>query len=573
MLRRKILSNALLLGVLLLLAACIAAFYLTDSPGGYMRRSAKAAVMDEKLLQTAHDLAGLADTEEEQGLAREALRLADHELDLAFASALRAASTAVQPLKGPLKQLAEHVNDLKSSVAAKQAKIDEMAKSQRPEVADQVSLAKAQLALDQDELEEAQQNLARQGGDRHAALEAAIQAHEAAQHDTQLPAVPPAKRPTNLLQQVQMWLSLRDRVNQIEAARQQAVEKGRTLAGQHDALAKELAGSGNPGSADGDRAAQLELIRRLADQRKLQAELDKRIETTQQLTDVYSRWSNVGERRKYRVLHFMFRSLASLLVIVLGVMILGRVVRQVFARQKDPRRLHQYRVIANIVVRFIGVALILLVIFGIPSQVSTVVGLVTAGLTVVMKDFIVAFFGWFTLIGRGGIRIGDWVEINGVSGEVVDIGIFKTVLLEVGNWTSTGHPTGRRVAFSNQFAIEGHYFNFSTTGQWLWDELQVTVPATLDPYEMAAEIRGIVETETGTDARAAEADWERVANQYGARKFSAAPAVELLPAGGGLSIVVRYITRAPQRYEVKARLNQAIVELLRKRTRPAPSPA
>jgi small-conductance mechanosensitive channel len=131
-------------------------------------------------------------------------------------------------------------------------------------------------------------------------------------------------------------------------------------------------------------------------------------------------------------------------------------------------------------------------------------GLATAGLTVGLKDFIVGFIGWFVLMGKNGIRLGDWVEINGVTGEVVEIGPFHTVLLETGNWTDSGHPTGRRVTFTNSFAIEGHYFNFSTTGQWLWDELTV----------------------------------------------------------GGVEMSVRYITRAHERYALRAKLNQAAVRLL-----------
>src|SRR3954464_13845885 len=124
---------------------------------------------------------------------------------------------------------------------------------------------------------------------------------------------------------------------------------------------------------------------------------------------------------------------------------------------------------ATLAVQLAAAGLILLLIFGPPTQLSTIIGLATAGLTVVLKDFIVAFFGWFTLMGKNGIRVGDWVEINGVSGEVIEIGLLKTVLLELGNWTESGHPTGRKVAFSNSFAMDRHYFNFSTSGQWLWD--------------------------------------------------------------------------------------------------------
>ena len=112
-----------------------------------------------------------------------------------------------------------------------------------------------------------------------------------------------------------------------------------------------------------------------------------------------------------------------------------------------------------------------------------------AGLTVALKDFIVGFIGWFVLMGKNGIRLGDWVEINGVTGEVVELGMFHTVLLETGNWTDSGHPTGRRVTFTNSYAIEGHYFNFSTSGQWLWDELTVVLPAGHDPYPIVDAVK------------------------------------------------------------------------------------
>jgi small-conductance mechanosensitive channel len=259
----------------------------------------------------------------------------------------------------------------------------------------------------------------------------------------------------------------------------------------------------------------------------------------------------------------VLRSLAAILGILLATVLLNQIVVHAF-RQTDRRRLHQLRVITRTALQVIAVLAILLILFGPPTQLSTMIGLVTAGLTVVMKDFIVAFFGWFTLMGKNGISVGDWVEIEGVSGEVIEIGVLKTVLLELGNWTEKGHPTGRRVAFSNSFAMEGHYFNFSTSGQWLWDELQLTIPSEEDPYETAQKIREIVERETQADAVEAATDWQRVTQQYGAREFSAGPAVNLRPGASGLELMVRYITRAPQRNAVKSKLFQAIVDLLRK---------
>ena len=269
------------------------------------------------------------------------------------------------------------------------------------------------------------------------------------------------------------------------------------------------------------------------------------------------------EARRRTVLHLLLASLAEILAILLAAILASMAIRRLL-HQTDRKRLHQVRVMAAVGVQVAALVFILLVLFGPPSQVSTIIGLATAGLTVVLRDFIVSFFGWFTLMGKNGIRVGDWVEINGVSGEVIEIGLLKTVLVELGNWTDTGHPTGRQVSFSNSFAMEGHFFNFSTAGQWLWDELEVTLPAAGDPYITAEEIRKLVEHETETDAGQAAQDWERIMSPYGARSFSAKPAVNLRPTDVGLKVVVRYITHAPQRYAMKSKLFQVIVDLLHK---------
>jgi hypothetical protein len=79
---------------------------------------------------------------------------------------------------------------------------------------------------------------------------------------------------------------------------------------------------------------------------------------------------------------------------------------------------------------------------------------------------------------------------------------------------------------------------------------------------VAEEIRQRVERETAEASAEAARDWERVTHQYGVTKFSATPSVDLRPGANGLDVAVRYITRAPERYDVKTRLFRAIVELL-----------
>ena len=417
-------------------------------------------------------------------------------------------------------------------------------------------LAQAQLALDQDELDDAQQDLAREGGDKRARLQRLLQEHEASEKvaDQTVKFSTPGATAT-LSQQLRTWFSLGEYLRQLQAAAQHAAAHAQTLLSQHSTLEQQL-------PKQPDVAASVTRLRQLSGQHKTLTGLDQRMQDSKHLATVYQSWSTLVEDRRHSVLHSMLRSLADILGILLAAVLLNGAMRHAF-RQTDRHRLHQLRLIARITIQVAAVLLIMLILFGPPSQLSTVIGLVTAGFTVVMKDFIVAFFGWFTLMGKNGISVGDWVEIEGVSGEVIEIGVLKTVLLELGNWTETGHPTGRRVAFSNSFAMERHYFNFSTSNQWLWDELLVTLPPAGDPNHTVEQIREIVERETQADAAEAAKDWERVTHQYGTREFSAGPAVSLRPGALGLEVLVRYITRAPQRNVVKAKLFQSVVDLLR----------
>ena len=308
------------------------------------------------------------------------------------------------------------------------------------------------------------------------------------------------------------------------------------------------------------------MLRRLSERQKHLAALDKRIQDNQDLADVYGNWLGLVQARKQAIIYGFIRSALFILLVALGVYLANLAVDRFFSDlTPDRRRMRTLRVVVRFVVQAVGVLLVLFIVLGIPSQMPTILGLAGAGLTVALKDFIVAFFGWFALMGRNGIRVGDWVEIQGVVGEVSEISLLRTVLLETGNWNDTGHPTGRKVAFVNSFAIEEHFFNFSTSGQWLWDELQIMVPADENPYPILDAIQKLVTSATEGNARMAEEEWQRATQRDRLGSVSAAPAINLRPTPAGVEVHVRYITRAQERYATRAKLYQDIVALLHQR--------
>jgi small-conductance mechanosensitive channel len=320
--------------------------------------------------------------------------------------------------------------------------------------------------------------------------------------------------------------------------------------------------AGNGAALENSSAIIAATKRRASDQKALTS-FDKRIDGQKQLANVYGNWIAVVAAQQRSVIHYALRGvLLILLIMLIGLFFESWISRLLRRLHLDRRQEQTLRTVTRVALQVVAVLFMLLVVFGRPTQLGTILGLAGAGLTVALKDFIIGFFGWLMLMGKNGIRLGDWVEINGVTGEVVELGMFHTVLLETGNWTDSGHPTGRRVTFTNSYAIEGHYFNFSTSGQWLWDELHLVVPAGQDPYPIVDAIQKKVAEVTGESAAQAEREWKGAAKSQEMSTQSAAPAINIKPVVGGTEVAVRYITRASERYQLRSKLYHAAVDLL-----------
>ena len=494
----------------------------------------------------------------------------------------------------------------------------------KPAIQDRLDLAQSRMDLAQDEVQEANDDLLQAGGNVHQRIQQMQQEHQAAVHTDTSAASPPAGALGSLrgmVGSIREWLALRGKQRSLSEAQQQVATSAAQLAAERQQLSADLAaskagvpelaaraqnravapatvaaargaGANSPSvppvatrptaASSGPAAARaapatsaaapsaavstpslLGVTRQIAAEQRRLTLRDQRIAARRRLADVYGQWDSLVAAQARAVLHTCLQSAAIVLAVLLLLLFADRWLERLVGRARiDRRQLATLRSVVGVALQIVAVAVILIMLVGVPGQIGAMLGLVGAGLTVALKDFIVAFVGWFVLMGRNGMRLGDWVEINGVSGEVVELNMFHTVLLETGNWTDAGHPTGRRVTFTNSFAISGHYFNFSTSGQWLWDELSVVVPYDRDPHTVADAIQKEVTAATAKDASQAEEEWRRASRGQRGVGFTAQPGIAVRPAAGGVEIAVRYVTRASERLALRARLYQSAVQLL-----------
>ncbi len=568
----------LLVVLLAALAVCIVFSWATHGAMtdlAFERAQASQSLVDMSPWQTAQALATQAVTAEEQQYARIAEALADHEVDQAFAAALRSAQLAEshKALTGRALALSQRVAQLQTEIAQDNAQIARLkakaagtaatARAAAGTAVGSINLqvAEAQLGLDTDELADTQHALDRATGSRSIRIQEELAAHEASmkKYDSQAAsgalAVVSVRSHGALVGMLRAWFGQIGRYQSIEEAQAQAQSDARSLTAQYNALqAKASAVSGAVTLA--------ELQDRSAERQILSIDND-RIQTDQQLATVYSRWGGQVLLQHRVVAHLVLRSLEILLFILIGMILGDAAVRHLTVRHaRDRRQMHTLRTVLEVSVQLLGLFLIVLVLFGPPHQTATMIGLATAALTISLQDYLLAFIGWFMLVGRNGIHVGDLVEINGISGEVVDVGLISTTLLETTGLADKGEPTGRRVSFVNSFAVRGQYFNFSGEGQWMWDEITVSLPTEANLFAIAKEIERAAHEETAEGARLAEQEWNRGKHTAGLARLSAAPTVTMRPSGSGVDVEVRYVTRAIGRYEVRDRLYRHVIELL-----------
>lgn len=585
---------AVLAALVVVLGLCLIASWITR---GTMVQLAFLRAQDEsggkslvstRPWQTAQALAATASTYQAGQYAREAEHLADHEVDQAFAAALRSADLQMRHrvLTGRALALSQRVTQLQQEIAQDQITVQHL-KAQTANPAhtakgaagsatgsDALQVAEAQLGLDSDELTDTQRALDRATGNLSVRIKDELAAHEAAmrKYDSEQANGTPltlsrVKHPGTLAGRLKIWSKQRSRLAALRQARAEAQSDVRRLTAEYN----QLEAQANAASVARGSATLSQLQDRRAERQILFINED-RIQTNQQLATVYGKWRDQATLQRNIVLHLILQSAEAILALIFCMVLGDALVRRLMSHPSlDRRHTQTLRTILEVGVQVIGLLLIALVIFGPPHETGTIIGLITAAIAIALQDYLLAFLGWFMLAGKNGIRVGDMVEINKVCGEVIEVRLLSTTLLETTGLAEKGEPTGRSISFLNSFAIRGTCFNFSSEGQWLWDEITISVPASADIFAIAASVEETARRETAENARLAEIEWNHRLPSSGLNRVSAAPIVMLRPSipltdlGTSIDIQVRYVTHAVGRYEVRDRLYKHVIEMLQEK--------
>ncbi len=238
--------------------------------------------------------------------------------------------------------------------------------------------------------------------------------------------------------------------------------------------------------------------------------------------------------------------------------------RAVLKYVQDARRRYQLLLLRKIALWSL---VVLIIGFTFASELSSIVtfaGLITAGLAVAMQSVLVSIVGYFFLIGKYGLRVGDRVQIGEVNGEIIELGMVRMYLMEFAGQNSAS-PTGRVAAFPNSvvFQVSAGLFKQIPGVNFAWHDITLSVPAGVD-YSAVKEKLLAAATEALADFRD---EIQRQTQELRRTTLSSAggdalPTVQLSYSLKGVDAHVRYPVHLPHAAEIDERMSKALLQVV-----------
>ena len=250
----------------------------------------------------------------------------------------------------------------------------------------------------------------------------------------------------------------------------------------------------------------------------------------------------------------------TILVIVVNYLLIFILVGIVNRRVENIKARHVFR--KNIVYLFNFFALLLIIYVWVRniSSIAILLGFASAGTALALQEVLLSIAGWFLIIGRRPFEVGDRIELGGVKGDVIDIRLLQTSLLEIGNWVDADQSTGRVVNIPNSVVFKKENYNYSRGFDFIWNEIPVLVTFESD-WKRGKEIM------LAHAHKQAEGMEERVkkairvmANRYMIYYDKLTPIVYVNIKDSGIELTVRYLTEAKRRRATQDELCRAILE-------------
>jgi len=185
---------------------------------------------------------------------------------------------------------------------------------------------------------------------------------------------------------------------------------------------------------------------------------------------------------------------------------------------------------------------------------------VGAGVAFALQEVIASAAGWVAISFGGFYKVGERVQLGGIKGDVIDIGILRSTIMQIGEWVNADQYNGRIVRVANSFVFKEPVFNYSAEFPFLWDEITVPIKYGSDYRLARALIERVAEEIVGDYVQPAEQAWVPITRRFLIEAASVRPTTTIIANHNWIEFTLRYVVDYRVRRSIKDRLFTRILE-------------
>ena len=256
----------------------------------------------------------------------------------------------------------------------------------------------------------------------------------------------------------------------------------------------------------------------------------------------------------------IFVNIASVFLLLVVVYIIIKILQKTaFKLVKDNSAKYKFKKLISFLGYFIFIIGVILIFNAKLSGLGTALGVAGAGIAFALQEVIVSVAGYIAVFTSHFYRVGDRVKLGGIKGDVIDIGILRTTLMEIGDWVNGDLYNGKMVRVANSFVFKEPVYNYSGDFPFLWDEITIPIKTKGD-YKYAKEIfTKILKEEVGDFSNSSQKAWDNMIGKYDIENARVQPMITMVFDQNWITFTLRYVVDFKSRRSTKSNLSDKIL--------------
>lgn len=261
---------------------------------------------------------------------------------------------------------------------------------------------------------------------------------------------------------------------------------------------------------------------------------------------------------------YVFRLILAVLGVIIILMLKNLISSRMGRYVKDHNNFYRSKKAVTALGYFLIILVISIIFWESLGALTVFFGIAGAGIAFALQEVIVSIAGWIAIVFSDIYKSGDRVLMGGIKGDVIDVGILRTTVMEIGGWVEGDLYNGRIVRIANSFVFKEPVYNYSADFPFLWDEIKVPIrygsnyPLTKKIlYEAAEEV-------VGDYSQEAELHWDIMVRKFLIENASTRPMVMIIANDNWVEFTLRYVVDYKKRVRIKDELFTIVLEKVEK---------